>query len=116
MRKIISLIVALMIFSFSVFGEAANASTCPCEETTIERSSVVAHADASFEVSLEKDSPLRAPAPLAHDCHFGHCGFTLLGLPEVKTPTDHVALGGERPTSAIPTGYRSETLRPPSRA
>lgn len=116
MQKIISLL-ALLIFSFSLVGEDVSDSFCV--KTAISQNAASAlHTDASSSTSasLEKDIPVKAPETAAHDCHFGHCSYTLIILPIVASPASHLELAVERLYQSVQSGFRSETLRPPSLA
>lgn len=120
MRKFISLFIALMIFGFSIFGEAAHASASTCADSgavvrsnaqgircgSVTTVSSAAHLESSVSGAEE-------PAQ-AHDCHFGHCAFTLLLPASIGAPISFD--GGDflpRATLAQ-SDFRSETIRPPA--
>ncbi|MBS1962311.1 MAG: hypothetical protein JST04_08855 [Bdellovibrionales bacterium] len=125
MKKVFALIAAFVVF-FSIFGEGLSGAFCECPEIakTEKVSTLSGHSEnGKVEISLsDSTSTISAKIPSAahgntvHDCHFGHCGFTLKFYSPITHPVDHLTAQVARPYAAVPIGFRSETLRPPSRA
>lgn len=125
MKKVFAFIAAFVVLS-SIVADGLTSTVCECPETAkvenISSSDVKTNAS-NIEVARSKSSPtISAKVPESahtvslHDCHFGHCGFTIKFYSPINQPIDHLTAQVSRPYAAIPIGYRSETLRPPSYA
>ncbi|MBS1961353.1 MAG: hypothetical protein JST04_03980 [Bdellovibrionales bacterium] len=116
MQKIISLIAALMIFAFSFLGEDVHVSSS-CSDSAIVQSANSGVCGATITAMTKAHSDAAADFGVSmHDCHFGHCAFTLLLPAQASTPNPLVGKGVVRLHAFIQSGFRSETLRPPSLA
>lgn len=116
MKKIISLLAALMIFAFSFLGEDVHASSSSCADSITVQSAPLAKCGTvkAASTKLHKDAS-SDPDSSIHDCHFGHCAFTVRLPSKIHSPLPLVGTDVVRHHSLIHSGYRSETLRPPSR-
>lgn len=116
MQKVYALIAAFFIF-FSSAGEVVGGTICECPETAISQKSSAS--DLSLEqaptaVFAAKEIPSQDQNVVFHDCHFGHCGFILNFHPTLSSPVGHLKAAVFGPYAFFPSGFRSETLRPPS--
>ena len=117
MQRIISLFAALMILFFSIIGEEAHASASICADSSVIQQH---HSDASrapARAAIVKEVAASSDVtPTLHDCHFGHCAFILLLSSMVSTPAPFTAAEIAKLYPYLQSGFRSETLRPPSLA
>lgn len=115
MRLIISLFIALMIFTFSFLGEDIHASTASHgSESSISHAADEGSSDLlTSEIHVHTASAMGLNLE-THDCHFGHCAFTLFLPTLVGAPVAQVASAFFPPTSLLLSGIRSETIRPPA--
>ncbi len=117
MQRIISLFAALMILFFSVIGEEAHAFASICADSSISQQH---HSDASRALAqtatVKKATVSSDVAPTLHDCHFGHCAFLLLLTSVVSSPAPFAGAEIAKLYPYVQSGFRSETLRPPSLA
>lgn len=117
MQKIISVLAALVIFAFSIIGEDAKASLF-CYKGNAPSSQITAAGNSISKISaISIENASRTPQGaevFGHDCHFGHCGFTLIFLPSMATPTHSLTVKFISSLSSPQSGFSSETLRPPS--
>lgn len=117
MKRIVSLFAALMILFFSIVGEEAHASVSVCSDSAMSQQHSSENAQSpSFAAAIEMDTSLSAVSPEMHGCHFGHCAYIVLLSPIVSSPTSFRDTDVVEQYPYIQSGFRSETLRPPSRA
>ena len=116
MQRIVSLFAALMILFFSVVGEGAHASASECSESAITQKQSVETADTCVgPAAFEKGSSLSEAPQVLHNCHFGHCAFTVFFSQILSSPTPFLDTEVVELYPYLQSGFRSETLRPPSR-
>ncbi len=115
MQKIISLLTALMIFAFSFLGEEVHASSnSRCSETAYTRSIDLDQGGVNSTTESFQKAPSTERGFELHDCHFGHCAFTLFHPARIGSRIPQAGDSIQSFTALPQPGFRSETIRPPA--
>lgn len=111
MQKLVTLIVMTITLFFSAVGEEQLESAhSDCAGTVLASNSVPSDvAEIAAPVSAET-------SPKFHPCHIGHCAFLVVAQSPLAAVVSVVLSHTEFAPGAPLSGFRSETLRPPSRA
>jgi len=106
-----------MILFFSIVGEEAHASASECSDYAItQKKCFETNKTAALSSASENGPSISEVTTVMHNCHFGHCAFTVLLSATFSSPTPFLDTDNVELYPYIQSGFRSETLRPPSRA